>query len=264
MATPHARAAPTRPTPAGAIEARWKARESAPATLGVRRILVVDADPVAAERTARLLRQNLYDVEWITNASVAFVDAAAATSRADLIVLEPLGPVGAAPEVWRQLLSLEPPVLVFSRAADPLDRVAGLELGAEDYLGKDAHPLEFLARVRAILRRGRRVAPRAERAGWRLQLVSCRLTSPGGAAVWLARSELELLRVLAEHPWTVLTRDVLSIRVYGDGHRVSRRAIDARVVRLRDRLEAVGGRELIRTVRPCGWALDLEIDLDES
>jgi len=231
---------------------------------GLRRILVVDVDPVAADRTARLLRQSLYDVEWITNASVTFVEDAVARAPVDLIVLEPLGPVGAAPEVWRQLLSLEPPVFVFSRAADPLDRVAGLELGAEDYLGKDAHPLEFLARVRAILRRGQRIAPRVEPAGWRLQVASCRLISPGGDAVWLARSELELLRVLAEHPRTVLRRDVLSKRVYGDGHGVSRRAIDARVVRLRDRLQTLGGRELIRTVRPCGWALDLDIGLDES
>lgn len=237
---------------------------SAQAPTRAGRVLVVDADPVTADRTARLLRQNLYDVEWVTNASLAVVDAAVARSQADLIVLEPIGPAGGAPEVWRQLLSLEPPVLVFSRAADPLDRVAGLELGAEDYLGKDAHPLEFLARVRAILRRGQRLASRISSGGWRLQVGSCRLTSPGGAAVWLARSEAELLRVLAQQPWTVLSREVLSQRVYGDGFRVSRRAIDARVVRLRDRLESLGGRTLIRTVRPCGWALDLDIVLDES
>lgn len=252
--------------PAGWDEPRIDGREPPiPAMAGrTARILVVDADPAAAARTARLLRQNLYEVECVTDASPEFVNATLARADADMIVLEPVGPAGGAPEVWRQLLDLEPPVLVFSRAADPLDRVAGLELGAEDYLDKAAHPLEFLARVRAILRRRHRASPRAMPGGWRLQIGSCRLTSPGGLTAWLTPSDLALLRALADRPRMALSREILTRLVYGAGRGVSARAIDARVVRLRDKLEALGGRQLIRTVRPCGWALEVDVEVDET
>ena len=162
-----------------------------------------------------------------------------------------------------------PPVLVWSARAAPLDQVAGLELGAEDYVAETAHPLELLARTRAILRRGR-AGKVAERSGgdadsapntWLFDERVNSIRSWQGQRVWLRPASSGLLRMLCERPREQISREELLRGVSrGDGA-VALRTIDVIVSRLRRSLEACdGGGYLIRTVRPTGYLFDAAVE----
>lgn len=226
-------------------------------------ILVVDNDGAAAARTAGWLGQNLYEVHVRDDPSEQAIAEALRDTGADLVVLEPAGRGGGI-TTWRQSIGFERPVLVLSRCASELDRVAGLELGADDYLGKDAHPLELLARVRALLRRccRQRLSHEPPERRWRLHIARRQLTSPEGKSVALSRSEADLMRVLATRPGEVLSREGLAELLFGRGVQTSARAVDARIARLRRALDALGQRGVVRTVRPQGWVLDPEVAVD--
>jgi DNA-binding response OmpR family regulator len=160
------------------------------------------------------------------------------------------------------------PILIFSAADDPLDRVAGLEFGADDYLGKSAHPLELIARIRALLRRGaREAAPDASAPsayafqGLRFEPRARALVGAGGQRVWLTTSEAGLLQVFLAAPGEMLSRNQLQARLFGSDAHLSDRAIDVRVVRLRRALDQAGaaGADLIRTCRGGGYLLAADV-----
>jgi two-component system OmpR family response regulator len=155
-------------------------------------------------------------------------------------------------------------ILIHSRRAQSIDRVAGLEFGADDYIDKACHPVEVLARVRALLRRGAPpaqeppVGPRAfvfDR--WRYDAGSGALTAPDGGATWLSGAEQALLGVFLDHPRELLTRARIEAVLFTQAQQLSGRVIDVRVVRLRRAFEtcAPGGGDLIRTVRGAGYLL---------
>jgi two-component system OmpR family response regulator len=153
--------------------------------------------------------------------------------------------------------------MVMATAADTLDRVAGLEFGADDVLAKTTHPLELLARVRALLRRAARHTRREAEAAldtWRFDAELGYVTSPKGRTVRLSPADAALLSALAARPGEVLPREALVALLHGDGGAAGGRSIDARVARLRRTLSACDGAgELIKTLRGGGYLFQAQV-----
>jgi two-component system phosphate regulon response regulator OmpR len=139
---------------------------------------------------------------------------------------------------------------------DPMDRVLGLEIGADDYLPKPFEPRELVARVRALLRRqapGRADAPQLRFDGLTIDLLK-REVRAGNAAISLTSVEYKLLTALARTPGRPLTREQLSDAVQSGGYKPQDRTVDVQVARLRRKLaEAAPGSEWIDTVRGEGY-----------
>jgi two-component system, OmpR family, response regulator len=158
------------------------------------------------------------------------------------------------------------PVIMTGRSPDEIDRVVGLELGADDYIGKPFSPRELLARVRAILRRRLMASPGqtsdSERGGykfggWRLERRSRRLVTPDEAQVLLSKGEYALLVAFLEAPQRSLSREHLlqATRVHAD---IFDRSIDVQVLRLRRKLEiGPSAPRVIQTERGVGYVFAL-------
>ncbi|KQN06803.1 two-component system response regulator [Sphingobium sp. Leaf26] len=155
------------------------------------------------------------------------------------------------------------PVIVHSAACSDADRIAALEMGAEDCLSKPANPRELLARIRAALR-GRAGSTRQAQApvarsfasfeGWRVDMTTGQLFNPVGMPIALSDGEFQLLRVFIEHPRQVLDRSRLLDRVYGAASDHYDRSIDVQLCRLRRKLSACGLKgPVIRTIRNEGY-----------
>lgn len=161
------------------------------------------------------------------------------------------------------------PIIMLTGKGDLIDRVAGLEAGADDYVGKPFHLREILARIRTVMRRVQAPTPAAAPAaapvaeaggdvlhfhGWDMDLLRRELRRPGGEAVPLTSAEFELLRVFATHPNRVLNRDQLMEQIKGREWETYDRAIDTQIVRLRKKVEAdPANPTLIKTVRGVGY-----------
>jgi two-component system phosphate regulon response regulator OmpR len=164
-------------------------------------------------------------------------------------------------------------IVMLTAASDVVDRVVGLEVGADDYIAKPVDLRELLARLRAVMRR-REAAQQAQAAiparhapapqgrrvrmgrTW-LDLDARRLTGPDGADIPLGPSEFALLRAFAERPGRVLTREVLLDLAHPRGDEHFDRSIDVRIARIRRKVEAVPDRPaVIRTIRGAGYVFD--------
>ncbi len=229
---------------------------------GSPRVLWIDADTDAVEPGLEMLRRHGYEVERAGSA----LEAQATLDRegADLVILETSLPDADGLALCRRLSEAEgAPVMVFAKAADTLDRVAGLEFGAEDVLPKTTHPLELLARVRALLRRAARHARKTAEAAldtWRFDAELGYVTSPTGRTVRLSPADAALLRALAARPGEVLPREALVALLHGEGSPAGGRSIDARIARLRRTLSACDGAgELIKTLRGGGYLFQAQV-----
>lgn len=161
-------------------------------------------------------------------------------------------------------------ILVTSRN-DDVDKIVGLEVGADDYVTKPFNPRELLARVKGLLRRTgemRSSDRRPERddifafAGWTLNLPKRRLCDAAGHEVALTRGELEVLALLVRHPGEVMSRDRLSRAVSGRDWDPQDRTIDVLVRRLRSKIDAADQPDsLIMTVRGEGYRLAADVDV---
>ncbi|SEI97858.1 two-component system, OmpR family, response regulator [Sphingobium sp. AP50] len=181
----------------------------------------------------------------------------------DLVILDTLAVPDEAPALLRELaIERRLPVIIHSTACSEPERIAALEMGAEDCLCKPANPRELLARIRAALRGRKGAAPRMEtpaRAfasfeGWRVDLTTGQLFNPVGAPISLSDGEFQLLRVFVQHPRKVLDRAVLLDRVYGSASEHFDRSIDVQLCRLRRKLSASGLKgPVIRTIRNEGY-----------
>ena len=153
-----------------------------------------------------------------------------------------------------------PAVILHSMIGEDVDRIVGLEMGADDSVPKPANPRELRARLRSVLRRsgGPRPKPAAERnylrfAGWRLDPVGRQLLDPDDIVINLSDGEFRLLLALVENPRRVLTRDTLLDLSRGLNAEHFDRAIDVQMSRLRKKLSRPGAEELIRTIRNEGY-----------
>lgn len=224
-------------------------------------VLVVDDDDEICKLLLRYLGSNGFQVS--SAASGAELRSAIRETRVDLILLD----LGLPDEDGLSLLrSIQPewrgPVIVVSGRGESVERVVGLELGADDYISKPFDLRELLARVRSVLRRAK-PEPQAESAppsqaiefnGLQLERSSRRLLDRGGQEVPLTSGEFELLMVLVEHPNQVLSRDQLMNSIHGHDAGPYDRAIDVQVGRLRRKIELNPAQpQLIKSVRGAGY-----------
>ncbi len=231
------------------------------------RLLIVDDDPGIRELTAAFLTGHGYLVDTAGNGEEMRV-AMAAQDYA-LVVLDVMMPGEDGLSILRTLdPATAPPVIIVSVMGTDIDKVVGLEMGADDYLAKPANPRELLARVRSVLRRnatGGEQRPRDGRtlyrfAGWKLDPVARELADPDGVLINLSDGEFRLLLALVERPRRVLTRDQLLDLSRGLNAEHFDRAIDVQVSRLRRKLARPGEEDLIRTVRNEGYLFSADVD----
>jgi two-component system phosphate regulon response regulator OmpR len=222
------------------------------------RVLVVDDDP--GMRT--LLQAYLGDSGLVVETAQ---DGAAMwqvleQGMPDAIVLDLMMPGEDGLSLARRLRSQSNvPILMLSARGEEIDRVVGLEMGADDYLAKPFSPRELLARLRALLRRSQaqggaaEPVPGAAFGPYRLDVASHRLTRDG-VEVKLSTAEFALLRILVEHPLRVMSRDTLIDMLKGYERDPYDRSVDTRVTRLRRKIEANPAEPVyIRTVRGEGY-----------
>lgn len=234
------------------------------------RLLIVDDDPGIRELTQAFLAAHGYIVD--TAADGAEMRAMMARERYALIVLDVMMPGEDGLTILRSLdRATSPAVIIMSVIGEEVDRIVGLEMGADDYIAKPANPRELLARVRSVLRRDRAAATpppsvpvrRYMRfAGWRLDAVGRELFDRDDVSINLSDGEFRLLLAFVEHPRRVLTRDQLLDLSRGVNADHFDRAIDVQVSRLRRKLSRDGdsGDELIRTVRNEGYLFTAEVE----
>lgn len=231
-------------------------------TISHSRLLIVDNDSAQLAQLA----DNFARYGLIVEGAETVLHMRAALARQDyaLVVLDPaIAPEHGAALLRELAIDRRLPVIVHSAACSDADRIAALELGAEDCLGKPANPRELLARIRAALRG--RMAPGAPLdaaaarsfasfEGWRVDMTTGQLFDPKGTAVSLSDGEFQLLRVFVEHPRQVLDRSRLLDRVYGATTDHYDRSIDVQLCRLRRKLSASGLKgPVIRTIRNEGY-----------
>ncbi len=226
------------------------------------RILVVDDDPGIREVLCDYLGRHGYETDGA--ASAVEMDRALKLRPVDLIVLDLMMPGEDGLSVVRRLSGTGPPVVMLSAMGEDTDRIVGLELGADDYLAKPCNPRELLARVRAVLRRPRDDDPVSTQAmifaGWRLDLMRREVSRPDGEVVTLSSGEFGLLKVFAERPGRILTRDQLLEAARGTDADVFDRAMDVQISRLRKKLDDGSGRDLIVTLRGEGYMFDVKVE----
>lgn len=238
---------------------------NAPSALPSAHILVVDDDADIREMISQQLGRAGFTVSGA--ASLTEVREALARGSVDLIVLDLNLPDGDGVDLCRELRAAgrtEAVIMVTARGA-PIDRVLGLELGADDYLTKPFEPRELLARIRNLLRRrGEEPDPSANKHSarfgpWTLDLVQRRLVARDGRLIILSSAEYRLLERFVRHPHVVLSREDL----LPDRRQLaaSDRAIDLQISRLRAKL-ADEGDGLILTVRNEGYVLAADVVLE--
>ena len=223
-------------------------------------ILMIEDDRRLAEMVAAYLGGNGFAVA-VAGSGEAGLDVLGKRSFA-AVLLDLMLPDGDGLEICRRIRALPPPagsvaVLRLTAKGDPLDRVVGLEIGADDYLPKPFEPRELLARLRAVLRRPRLAdgsAPDVLRFG-RLELArGARIVRNAGRAIALTAHQLGLRVALAERAGRVLSRDQLMDAVKGAAHEPFDRSIDVHVARLRALIEDEPKQpRRIRTVRGAGY-----------
>jgi len=229
------------------------------------RILVVDD-----EAELRNLLTSYLGEQGFAVAAVDDGDAMRRTLEAtvfDLVILDLMLPGEDGLALCRELRSRSRiPILMLTARGDELDRIIGLEMGADDYLPKPFHPRELLARIRSILRRVQELAgeapARAYRfAGWTLDLGLRHLVGEDGVAVPLSTGEFRLLQALAENANRVMSRDRLMDVLSGREAGPFDRSVDVMISRLRRRLGDAGREpEIIKTVRNEGYVLTGKVE----
>ena len=223
------------------------------------RILIVDDDPHIRDILAFALAKAGMVTREAADGEGAL--AAVARERPDLVVLDINMPRMDGLEVCRRLRAAgDLPILFLSSRDDEIDRVVGLELGADDYVVKPFSPREVVARVNAVLKRGARALADAgmqeivrhnrlslDPEGWEANWA--------GAKVDVTATEFQLLLVLAGLPARVFSRDAIIDRLHGPGFALTDRTIDSHIRNLRAKFAALGAADLIETRAGIGYRI---------
>jgi two-component system, OmpR family, catabolic regulation response regulator CreB len=233
------------------------------------RILIVEDEPGIADTLQYALRTEGFEPAWCATGEEALASARAAPPA--LVILDVGLPDTSGFEVFKRLRAIsDVPVVFLTARSDEIDRVVGLELGADDYIAKPFSPRELVARVRGILRRANKPnAPIVANAKTELTLPVAvdegrRQIRFYGRLLELSRYEFGLLQTLASRPGHVFSRDALLDRVWGDATESLDRTVDAHVKTLRAKMKLIApALEPIRTHRGSGYALaeDLPAEL---
>ncbi len=229
------------------------------------KILVVDDEPPIVEMLSYNLKQANYTVITASDGEQAV--QLARSEAPDLIILDLMLPKIEGMEVFRLVRrDHDVPVIMLTARDAEIDRVVGLELGADDYVVKPFSVRELMARVRTVLRRAHAPRPDAPQAAARPEAVltvgplrvdtACREVTVGAAEVPLTALEFDVLHMLALHAGQVLTREFLLERVWGYDYPGYTRVVDAVIKRLRGKLGAAAA--VIVTVRGVGYKFRIE------
>jgi two-component system OmpR family response regulator len=225
-------------------------------------VAIVEDDPGIRDLVKALLVREGFEV--MAFAGSAGLEGAGVLERLDCLILDLMLPGEDGLEICQRLRARLPrlPILIVTAKDDPIDRIIGLEIGADDYLAKPFNARELLARLRSVIRRTRDVATAVEAQigdnfrfeGWLLRLGSRDLINPTGVPVTLTTSEFDLLHALLVHPQRVLSRELLIDWTRGRSATPFDRVIDVQMSRLRRKL-GDDPREpaMIRTVRGDGY-----------
>jgi DNA-binding response OmpR family regulator len=222
------------------------------------RVLVVEDEEDIAFPLVRTLEREGYEVTWVDNGQKALDSLASDPS--EVVILDLGLPDFDGLEVCRRArdAGYAGAIMIVTARAGELDRVVGLDYGADDYLAKPFGLAELQARVRALLRRTASlagVAPDAADGGLRID-VAARRVYAGEAEVALTGKEFEVLNILAAHRDKVVSRDRLMADVWDENWYGSTKTLDVTIGRLRQKLESVGVTERVVAVRGVGFRLE--------
>jgi len=235
------------------------------------RLLIVDDDIDIRTLLAEQLGHAGYHVSTASQGSE--MRAVLEREHVDLIVLDLNLPREDGLTLCRDLRARSnTPVIMLTARGETIDRVLGLEMGADDYLTKPFEPRELLARIRNVLRRTEALPAnleplairRARFSGWLFDMEQRHLVAPGGRVVMLSGAEFRLLRVLVVHANKVLSREQLVALTSGRSYEALERRMDLQISRLRHKLGASGNGSdgLIKTVRNEGYVLASAVELE--
>ncbi len=228
--------------------------EPAPTT-----ILLVDDEASLREPLAEYLSGQGFAVHEADSAAAA--RSTLADAAVDLALVDIMMPGEDGLSLCRHLVEARAlPVILLTARGEAMDRIVGLEIGADDYVTKPFEPRELVARIRSVLRRVDKAAgvPDTDFAyafeGWLLDPLKRRLTDPEGTVIPISTAEFRLLRAFCDHPRQVLDRDRLLDMVQGREAHLFDRAVDNQVSRLRRKIEAdTRDPHFIQTVRGGGY-----------
>ena len=215
------------------------------------RILIVEDEQKLAALLGDYLAREGFEVALLHRGDE--VEDWMRANRADLVLLDLMLPGKSGLEVCKALRAAsDVPIIMVTARVDEIDRLLGLELGADDYICKPFSPREVVARVKAVLRRSKRAASPArdglvlDEDGFRAEIE--------GRDLGLTAVEFELLKVLASHPGRIYTRDQLMDAMYRDERVVSDRTVDSHVKKIRRKIaEVLPDREVIHSVYGLGY-----------
>ncbi len=220
-------------------------------------ILVVEDEPELLEKLVSVLNSEQYTTETASDGEEALDKIWNETH--DLILLDIMLPRLSGLEVLKEIRNagIVTPVLMLSAKGDVVDKVLGLNLGADDYLPKPFSLAELLARVRALLRRGAETNPVIESGGISLNTVS-RVVLKDGAPVSLTTKEFAILEFLLHNRGRAISRFVLAEHVWGDNFDSFSMSnfVDVHIKNLRKKMKTDDDRQLIKTVRGFGYIID--------
>ena len=215
-------------------------------------IAIVDDDPELGSLIGDYLKTNGYESSLFVSGE-AFLDSD--RTAIELVVLD-VGLPGmdgfSVCQKVREKSSV--PIIMLTAASDDVDRILGLELGADDYMGKPFNPRELLARIKALLRRA---VPNIQESRQLTINQSDRRSFWQGQAIDLTGAEFDLLQLFYNRPGSVLSRDQISLALKGHGVSPFDRSIDTLVSRLRKKLKSASSSDLIRSVRGKGYVLSI-------
>ena len=230
-------------------------------------LLMIEDDTRLATMVGEYLRQSGYGFTHAADATSGL--AALQSSPPELVILDLMLPDMDGLEVCRRIKASNPAtaVLMLTAKGDPMDRIVGLEIGADDYLPKPFEPRELLARIRAVLRRGAEAAVSADGAQKAMRFGSleidrdARIVSVAGKPCELTSYQFDLLVALAERAGRVLTRDQIMEAVRGRELEAFDRSIDVHMGRIRNAIE-IDAKEpkRILTVRGVGYVFAKQQD----
>jgi two-component system, OmpR family, response regulator RegX3 len=225
----------------------------------VTRVLVVEDEESYSEALSYMLRKEGFEVAIAENGDDALKEFD--RNGADIVLLDLMLPGIPGTEVCRQIRTTSAvPVIMVSAKDDEVDKVVGLELGADDYVTKPYSPRELVARIRAVLRRGAEpdLSPQTLEAGPVRMDVERHVVTVDGGEQRLPLKEFELLEMFLRNPGRVLTRGQLIDRVWGSDYVGDTKTLDVHVKRLRAKLEPDPSEpKYLVTVRGLGYKLDL-------
>ncbi|MFH1344716.1 MAG: response regulator transcription factor [Pseudomonadota bacterium] len=227
-------------------------------------ILIVEDDPEIRRLLGDFLVQEGYEIEMAGDAKA--MDHVMQRLRPDLIVLDLMLPGEDGLAICRRLRASDSvPILMLTAKSDEIDRVVGLEMGADDYLAKPFSSRELLARARAIMRRTQPAVARNENRRYRfdefiIDVDARQVALESGGQIVLTGAEFELLVCFIQRPRRVLTRDQILDYTRGRSAEPFDRTVDMLISRLRKKLDAARpGSNLISTVRNGGYLLTTHV-----